>query len=702
MIAARNVLRVILVLAASLALIPSSANAEFQQMRLAAGSYAISGRSTIIPAHCIRPDQPVPPSGGRFTAGSGSISVERRENGKLVATRPLADVVGKWINVEGNDTISSVTVKVVDPTADYAIKVDPKRGPGILAEQATDLESISAIVRMPAVASAMRKLDEYELQLKNIFGDRSDLVGQFNQAKTYQGVEWAWGEANPAAKIDAFLVTVQGYVDREIVGPVSGLRSPIDHLSLRYGRTFTSEHADALSTLSRTRLGAPEGHLDNHVELTQILGGLDVRTTSSVERGLVLRNLTDDQLRQMLDNKVVIVKYDSDGALAERLNGAGIPFQSHAEFRLQERRDAFEEHSQMVDNATERTILQFRNADPDRPLRVTYLNLKEAGRNGDAILLRCPDDSLVLIDAGLSKASYAEIRQSVAGIGMGQIRMKVVLTHEHADHVGGLLELIRDGDVTIDQIILGVQNPQRQLIRKLVEEMERRGIRNVPVTGADLLKIFVSDSLPEGTSALPVVPRQIEGAPFMAFEIEPAQDVRMQVLQYQHPRDANQSALMVKVQHGGRSQLLTSDIDAVVVRNLMESQSRLESFRFSPDGERFSLKSDILKWPHHVAFPSQPTPRFEKAMEWFLQTVDPHTVLFSNVGSHQTPEMMQRASEFVRNVLGREVRIMWTYEDGHLVPITVIRSGIERFWAINMPCRGSGPGRRALLWSWAA
>ena len=41
--------------------------------------------------------------------------------------------------------------------------------------------------------------------------------------------------------------------------------------------------------------------------------------------------------------------------------------------------------------------------------------------------------------------------------------------------------------------------------------------------------------------------------------------VRRQLLQFQAPKSTNQSAFLMRVEYRGKSQLLTSDIDAAVI-----------------------------------------------------------------------------------------------------------------------------------------
>jgi competence protein ComEC len=68
-------------------------------------------------------------------------------------------------------------------------------------------------------------------------------------------------------------------------------------------------------------------------------------------------------------------------------------------------------------------------------LRVHFIDVDQ----GDSILIQAPDDTTVLIDGGYDNGSAVSYLRS---IGISSID-SIVATHPHADHIGGLIEVMR-------------------------------------------------------------------------------------------------------------------------------------------------------------------------------------------------------------------------------------------------------------------
>ena len=62
---------------------------------------------------------------------------------------------------------------------------------------------------------------------------------------------------------------------------------------------------------------------------------------------------------------------------------------------------------------------------------------------GDAVLIEAPDDKRVLIDAGTAKSGVADMLKQR---GIKNLNM-VVATHPHADHIGGMVDVLKSFDV---------------------------------------------------------------------------------------------------------------------------------------------------------------------------------------------------------------------------------------------------------------
>lgn len=78
---------------------------------------------------------------------------------------------------------------------------------------------------------------------------------------------------------------------------------------------------------------------------------------------------------------------------------------------------------------------------PHSDLRVSFLDVGQ----GDSIFVRTPDDYFILIDGGPSMSVLEDIAQVMPRY--NRTIDLVVLTHPHADHVNGLVEVLKRYDV---------------------------------------------------------------------------------------------------------------------------------------------------------------------------------------------------------------------------------------------------------------
>jgi hypothetical protein len=438
---------------------------------------------------------------------------------------------------------------------------------------------------------------------------------------------------------------------------VAAVRDPGAHLALVRERKLRADEAEALSAAAGVDLTKASG-LEDHLVLVPVGEYVLLRTTesSSVTR---LRDLTPAKLKE-LDGKYrkIIVREGQATALEEKLAAADVGFVRYQDFLREARQAAFTK-KRSGDGAAgpRRTTYRFYAADENNRMSVSYLNLKGDGPSkglGDSILLRCPDASLVLIDTGLSKDGYEQVLKHLPG---GKPKLDVVITHEDADHLAGLKRLLADGvakgKVEINQVILGTLDGKSKLLEGVRQLLTDLGYGTVPVVGVGRIEQYLAKGL-AASGRYQVRAEQLGGSPFTAFELQRPGGCRMQVLQYRGAQSSNENAFIVKVSHKGKTQLLTSDIDLKVIEELL----RLPAV----SGGAFSLQSDVLKWPHHISFPKDPTPAFKATMRRFLQLADPHTVVFSNQGIKQDPKRQEAARKFIEEALGHEVRVLWTYE----------------------------------------
>ncbi len=107
---------------------------------------------------------------------------------------------------------------------------------------------------------------------------------------------------------------------------------------------------------------------------------------------------------------------------------------------------------------------------PPHGLRISFLDVGE----GDATLLETPEGA-VLVDAGAAEAGVAGQVERLAGARIEAL----VLSHPHADHVGGAAEVLRKLDVGL-VLDSGLPSNERYELEALAEARRR----NVPVEPA--------------------------------------------------------------------------------------------------------------------------------------------------------------------------------------------------------------------------
>ncbi|MDI6401158.1 DNA internalization-related competence protein ComEC/Rec2 [Balneolaceae bacterium ANBcel3] len=189
-----------------------------------------------------------------------------------------------------------------------------------------------------------------------------------------------------------------------------------------------------------------------------------------------------------------------------------------------------------------------------RPLRITFFDVGQA----DAVLIETPSGYNYLYDTGLWTPTF----DSGERVLLPELKARgihrldgVILSHPHADHIGGILSLIHN--IPIDTIY---QSPATYDSRLYHNYMLKARQKNIPVRLLSSGEIIHTD---------PAVPMLV---------LSPDEHIRSSLL--------NDHSVVLMVLYGNTRILLTGDAEK-------------EAERFLADRYRTFLRSDLLKVGHH-------------------------------------------------------------------------------------------------------
>ncbi|HAH52139.1 MAG TPA: DNA internalization-related competence protein ComEC/Rec2, partial [Balneola sp.] len=224
---------------------------------------------------------------------------------------------------------------------------------------------------------------------------------------------------------------------------------------------------------------------------------------------------------------------------------------------------------------------------------------------GDASLIRTPMGKHFLIDAGTwSPGSNSGKQILLPYFKENNIRKldAVFLSHPHADHIGGILELIRG--IEIDTIYNSGFKYESNLYQNYISEADSK---DIPVVA---LKAGTSIELDENLLILILGPEQGK-----------------------FNNDPNQHSLVLNIIHGDNEFLFTGDAGEDQERRLVENYGQL-------------LDTDFLKVGHHGSKTSSEL--------FFLNKVTPEIAVVSvaekNRFGHPHPEAVERLESTRSNI----------------------------------------------------
>ena len=236
-------------------------------------------------------------------------------------------------------------------------------------------------------------------------------------------------------------------------------------------------------------------------------------------------------------------------------------------------------------------------ADGKGRLEVTFVNVGQ----GDAAILRFPNDAFMIIDGGDRKANLDAGERYMVPVlryyGIERIKY-LVGSHAHSDHIGGL-ETILD-HVRVDTLVLPNYPSQTGIYRSL---LQKAGVKQVPIAFRE-----------------------------RGQQLFPDPDCRVYILHpygtYQQTgdrsgREVNNSSLVLKIVYGQTGFLFTGDLESNAETDLL--------------GYASFLKSDVLKVGHHGSKTST-SPAF---LEWIQPQMGIVSVGRFNKFKHPSKQKME-------------------------------------------------------------
>lgn len=262
----------------------------------------------------------------------------------------------------------------------------------------------------------------------------------------------------------------------------------------------------------------------------------------------------------------------------------------------------------MVQETTNPSALpqaRFANDFTDLPLYADgtlQLHMLDVG-HGDALLLISPQGATMLVDAG-DTGSEVIILPYLEKLGVSRLDI-VVQSHKHADHIGGMQQVLDSGNLEVGCYLRPAANAgsDSKLYQRLLEYIAQKGWADYQIYQGNDTILDAWDSAVDFTVFSPLAN-----------------------IEYKNPND---TSIVMKLELGTTSLLLTGDAERPAENAILASLS-----------DPAQLEADVLKLAHHSSDSS--------TTKTFLQAVNPSYVLGSCSSKYNNPDpvIMQRLRDF--------------------------------------------------------
>ena len=223
---------------------------------------------------------------------------------------------------------------------------------------------------------------------------------------------------------------------------------------------------------------------------------------------------------------------------------------------------------------------------PSGNLEMAFMDVGQ----GDASLLKFPNGQTMLVDCGKDASVLSTLGRNLSWFKRDLDYL--IITHPHADHFGGCLDVL--ARFKVRQIYInGYDGEHGQVLENFNQAVKNEE----QVDGANAVIIAAEQTMEIGSTTLR----------FLYPDHELGKDPRVPISQAAF--DINDTSVVIKVSHGTQDILLTGDMEAPLERHLVKQNSS-------------QLNSEVLKVGHHGSDSS--------SSDEFVETVKPKFCVISS------------------------------------------------------------------------